>query len=261
MQNAYNLLNVDALVSISGLDAKKYLQGQLTCDMNTLSLQKATLGAYCNLKGRCVALFRILQIADNHYILRLNQSTLPKFLAQLKKYAMFSKIVIEDVSAQWHGFVVYDENPGDAYNTVSVDGAFITTLEGPKNWSQWIAPRDVAVPAEFKVIDDSSEWLYEEIVCGIPCLMAETQEAFLPHHLNLIDLGAVSFTKGCYLGQEIVARMQHLGKIKKRLQFVHLDHLVRPLEILKNAEGQEMELVNVAADPAGGFAALVIAAI
>lgn len=251
MQKAFNFLTTDALVSVSGPDAQKYLQGQLTCDLNAVSLKKASLGAYCNLKGRCVAVFRIIQIAENDYIFRLNKTTVPKFLAQLKKYAMFSKCTIEDVSEKWQGYVIKSEIAGNPYDTFTEDGHTITKLEQPLKWWQWIAPKETPLPAEFEITEGSSEWLYDEIVCGIPSLSAETQEAFLPHHLNLPELGAVSFNKGCFLGQEIIARMQNLGKIKKHLYRFHSDQ--KPMD-------DQIEIVNMSEAPEGGYSVLAIIA-
>lgn len=145
-------------LQVSGPDASKFLQGQLTCDVT----QAPTFGAYCNIKGKVECFFKLEQ-HDGKFLLSMPDSMLDSTLQELKKYAAFSKVELQIVE---HALV-----------------------------------RDPV----------------QEIQDMIPEIYPETKAMFFAHDLNLPQINAVSFTKGCYRGQEIVARMQHRGKLKRGL--------------------------------------------
>lgn len=170
-------LNTYSLIHIHGKDVIKFLQGQLTCDVDKLTDENVTLGAHCNAKGRIISLFRLFNQADDYYLLMPNDVIEAAF-EHLKKYAMFSKVSLEIV------------------NTDTV-----TTF-----------------PFNF----DATNQHQADVNAGIPQLYPQTIGQFLPHYLNLPKLGGVSFTKGCYTGQEIIARMEHRGKLKQGLKTVML---------------------------------------
>jgi folate-binding protein YgfZ len=161
------------LIHCTGIDSLKFLQGQLTCDINIVSDDTLQLGAHCNIKGRVESLFEIFKQADDYYLL-IPTSIAEHALALLKKYAVFSKVTL---------------------NIVEITGLQLPT-ELPENFDNW---------------------RMQQINRGIPTLFPETLGKFLPHDINLPQLNAVSFNKGCYLGQEIVARMEHLGKPKRHM--------------------------------------------
>jgi folate-binding protein YgfZ len=156
-------------ITVQGLEAEKFLQGQLTCDMRKASPDKAVLAAHCNPKGRIVSLFFLLKEGER-FSLFLPQNLSAIALTNLKKYAQFSK-------------------------HVNVQETVLTDIS---NWP---------------FLKDKKEL----IEAGIPLIYANTSELFLPHDINLPQLGGVSFDKGCYTGQEIIARMQNLGKPKQHL--------------------------------------------
>lgn len=165
-----NIENNLKYLKVTGIDATKFLQGQLTCDINQANPTKPLLGAHCNTKGRIESLFEIFK-HDNAYFLLMPASIIQHAFDTLKKYALFSKVTLEIIELNDSGL----------------------SIEFPNTFD---------------------EWRLQQINKGIPTLFPETIGKFLPHDLNLPALNAVSFTKGCYLGQEIVARMQHLGKPK-----------------------------------------------
>lgn len=173
--------NSIAILHIEGKDAKKFLQGQITCNVETLLSDKIQLAAHCNPQGRIISLFYIMEHATNYYLI-LPSSMAEIALAALKKYAVFYKL---------------------SFNILH-DFALIPVLQS---------------------LDHES--LFAE---DIPCIYPETSGKFLPHDLNLPQLNAISFDKGCYTGQEIIARMHYRGKLKNHLYRATLttDHPILP---------------------------------
>lgn len=153
------------LVIISGLDAKKFLQGQLTCDLETVTEATPQLGAHCNPQGRIISLFKIYQ-QQSDYHLKMPKDLVPLAMKALQKYAVFFKVTLTDASL---------------------------------------------------TLGDETPWQHENILRSMPIIYADTSEKFLPHEINLPELNGVSFNKGCYTGQEIIARMHYRGKQKSFL--------------------------------------------
>ena len=162
------------LLSVSGVDAKRFLQGQLTCNLDDLSTSQSQLGAHCNPAGRVISLFRLFLYQDAYY-LQMPKLMVPIAITALKKYVVFFKASLADASER------------------------INDL------------------AEYCRPEPMETWHYLDVMAGIPAIYPETSEKFLPHDLNLPQLNAVSFNKGCYTGQEIIARMHYRGKLKKQL--------------------------------------------
>jgi len=156
-------------IKVSGTDAAKLLQGQLTCDVNALTDKQYSLAALCNPQGRVISLFYLAYLNDAYYLI-LPENILELTLTALKKYAVFYKLALEDTS--------------DTLANV------LTNIGNPTLF---------------------------DTQAGVPRIHPETSGTFLPHDINLDQLGAISFNKGCYTGQEIIARMQYRGKLKKRL--------------------------------------------
>ncbi len=211
------------LVTVTGADAATYLQGQLTCDITQLADGKARLGAYCNQKGRVIASFFLWQQTDGFALIMSEAASTP-FIEILAKYAVFSKVTITNndnvqLSASLHssdellGALTVKQEAQAFAITHDADTTTVIINETPR------LTLTIAKDSEAKIHDKASSnlWHSLEAATGITLLSDATVERYLPHDLNLPKLGAVSFTKGCYLGQEIVARMEHLGKTKKQL--------------------------------------------
>lgn len=219
-----NLLDL-GLIAIRGIDAAKFLQGQLTCDVREITQEKSLLGAHCDPKGRVQFTFRIGKYQENYYLL-LPHNMVSSALSLLQKYAVFSKVTLADESALWqHGNDPLAEQ---------LKQSFTKTTQ----------------------FDDTNNWLLHDIFAGIPTIIPETSGEFTPHDINLPQLGGVSFNKGCYTGQEIVARMQFLGKLKQRLYRIRLQAETLPapntkLFVAENSEQREIgSIVNTAFDSA-----------
>ena len=228
-------LSHEGVLAVRGADAAKFLQGQLTCNLNYLSDTQASLGARCTQKGRMQSSFRILLQGDG-VLLAMASELLEPQLADLKKYAVFSKSKLTDESAAWVRFGLMDadqalaglglELPADT-DSVARTEHLIAIRVSPGRAELWVPVEQAEavlsqLTAQLKEAG-LNEWLLGQIRAGIGQVMAQTRELFIPQMLNLQAVGGVSFKKGCYTGQEIVARMQYLGKLKRRLYRLRLN--------------------------------------
>jgi len=228
-------LSHEGVLAVRGADAGKFLQGQLTCNLDYLSDTRASLGARCTQKGRMQSSFRILLEGDG-VLLAMASELLEPQLADLKKYAVFSKSKLTDESAAWVRFGIEQgdaallclglELPAET-DSVARNGGLVAIRVSPDRVELW-APVDQADALKGKLSallaeGELNQWLLGQVRAGIGQVMPGTRELFIPQMLNLQAVGGVSFKKGCYTGQEIVARMQYLGKLKRRLYRLSLD--------------------------------------
>jgi len=228
-------LSHEGVLAVRGVDAGKFLQGQLTCNLNYLSDTQSSLGARCTQKGRMQSSFRILLQGDG-VLLAMATELLEPQLADLKKYAVFSKSKLTDESAAWVRFGLGDDEAAlnslgielpEATDSVVHHDSLIAIRVSPRRAELWVpADQADAIKAKLSALLPEAElnqWLLGQVRAGIGQVMPATRELFIPQMLNLQAVGGVSFKKGCYTGQEIVARMQYLGKLKRRLYRLQLD--------------------------------------
>ncbi len=234
-------LTHEGLLAVRGVDAAKFLQGQVTCNLNYLDQATSSLGSRCTPKGRMISSFRIIQEGEG-FLLAMAGDLLEAQLADLKKYAVFSKSTLSDESADW---VRFGLSQGDGAllalgldlpqtaDTVAREGRLIAIRLADGRVELW-APRAEAAALEARLAAQLRQapldaWLLAQVRAGIGQVFGSTRELFIPQMINLQALGGVSFKKGCYTGQEIVARMQYLGKLKRRLYRLALADGERPL--------------------------------
>lgn len=276
------------LIAARGPDAETFLQGQLTCDVRQITPDRSLPGAHCTPKGRVFASFRLFA-RENAYYLELPRELLEPALSRLRKYVLRTKVTLEDASDALLRMGV--AGPGVAMRIGAVLGVTPETtnhvataemisphritvirLPGPTPrfelhgvarelsavWNS-LAPNVVPVGAE--------PWRLLDILAGTPIVYPETVEAFVPQMLNLQLLDGIGFQKGCYVGQEIVARTHYLGKLKRRMYLAHVnspapprpgDPLFSPQADPSQSAGQ---LVDAARYPDGGYAVLAVAPI
>lgn len=207
------------LIAVSGPKTLAFLQGQLTCDMRTITTSAPGFGAFCNPKGRIRALFRIFLYEENYY-LQLPRLLLPKTLAQLQQYARFSKITLEDVSDTWSRLGIWGT---DIMTKLPKDDTIVTLILPSTNTNtraELLGPTALLQPITTYLSQQAKQasfeaWKRLDIQAGIPEIWPETTEQLLPHYINLPALGGVSFNKGCYCGQEIIARMEYRAALKR----------------------------------------------
>lgn len=220
------------LLQISGPDTDRFLQGQLTCNMEQLTAEHALPGAYCNIKGRVIADFIALR-HDDHVILVL-QSGMAEVLKQtLQKYAVFFKTDMSIVTHEWQSVGLLGDSGDPAGNSLRFlrasgqysctrwQGAMSITLPGSPPRLMLLIPSTAGeVMEEIEACCDPGdplEWELAEIAAGAAHVDPEISEQYTPQLLNYDLNGTVDFRKGCYTGQEVVARMHYRGTAKKRM--------------------------------------------
>lgn len=200
------------LLKVGGQDAKKLLHGQLTCDVEKLNPGGSCMGAHCNPQGRILSLFYLFRMQDAYFLL-MPRDMISIALAALKKYAVFYKTELSDVSDH---FVIEGMSHEDR-DAISACSQSIT-LPSPASRAITVSEKTgLDKPRDSLNTIDQNAWKRLDIHDGIPAVYPQTSGKFLPQELNLTLLGAVSFEKGCYTGQEIIARMHYRGKLKTEL--------------------------------------------
>ncbi|MDP1734974.1 MAG: folate-binding protein [Sulfuritalea sp.] len=279
------------LIRASGVDAPGFLHNLLTNDINGIGPGGARFAGFCTAKGRLLALFLIWRDGDD-FLLMLPRDILPAMLKKLSMYVLRSKVKLTDatgeraligfsapiaVTCPRSGIPGMQSQPAPSFSlgeavaglprfgVAPVEGGqairlddtrWLLALDPTAATSRWQALAATARPVGL------AAWQWLEIAAGQPRVVAATQEAFIPQMLNmeLPAVAGVSFTKGCYPGQEIVARTQYLGKVKRRTFRARLATATVPGASVYAPETGEQHcgaIVSVAPSPAGGFECLV----
>lgn len=215
-------------VKISGEMAEKFLQGQLTCDVTQVNARAAQFSACCNHQGRILATFFITKIQED-YVCILPQTICDSFLLHLKKYAVFSKVNVEDQSQTCFvlgGVNVKSEIIKQDFSYRQIVGTELCFIISANKSMENV---ESIFSETISIFQDESNWNLHLILAGFAILSPRTQATVTPHMLNLHLLGAVSFNKGCYVGQEIIARTQYLGKSKRHLYRCEATHPSSPI--------------------------------
>lgn len=229
-----------AVLTVSGNDAAQFLQGQTTCNVNDITESRASLGAFCNAKGRTISTFLLVKI-KGAFALIMPSVLLEKVRKKLQMYILRADVTLTDSSDQYCliGLSVSGECsdldlPKHDLETIGLNG-YLVKLPSDVPRYLMIADARTAMDQWSKLTGDahfqiknSGHWLYLDILAGVPWLTMETSEEFIPQMLNLDKLGAISFNKGCYTGQEIIARTHYLGKSKRELYLAESDATPAP---------------------------------
>ena len=205
-----------AITRLTGNDRVKYLQGQVTCDVNTLQPGQSTLGGHCDPKGKLWSDFRLLCL-DESLLLLTKPSVLARQLPELKKFAVFAKVEIGEFQGQAIGLAGQGTDAWIAaqyglQETGLVEGGMAVRVEADRWLLASESPLTLDLPAGNEAL-----WWGLDIKAGIPHLEAVHQGEYIPQMLNLQALDGISFTKGCYMGQEIVARAKYRGANNRAL--------------------------------------------
>ncbi len=211
-------------ITLVGPDRKSYLHGQVTCDVTALDPNESTLGAHCDAKGKMWSLFRLFRHNDG-YALFQPRSAIEADLKEFRKYAVFSKVDIEQSPDVCLG--VLGENAesyidqlsgGQNGNVRTVEGGTAVKISAQR-WLLLIDPaRAETLANDFAQIKcDESMWYLFDITEANPVLEQAEQNQHIPQALNLQAIGGISFTKGCYTGQETIARAKYRGTNKRAM--------------------------------------------
>ncbi|MES1982657.1 MAG: folate-binding protein YgfZ [Pseudomonadota bacterium] len=278
-RNSSVLCDLDqfGLLQVTGEDAQGFLQNLLSSDINEVNQRHAQISSMNNPKGRMLATMLIWRTGDD-YLLHLPQSLVPVLHKRLSMYVLRSKVKIIPMGALRVSMGVsgadaatalqrqlgsigqnrWEVTQHDDCSVIQLDAQrFLisaTLQRAPSLWQ--------SLAADLRPVG-SGCWDWLNIRAGIPVITPPTQEQFVPQMANLELLGGVNFKKGCYPGQEIVARTQYLGKLKRRMYLAHLDSEVVPLagDELFSSDLQDQAsgmVVNAALAPGGGCDLLAV---
>lgn len=235
-----------ACLKVSGPDSIKFLQGQTSCDFNQLTDEQGLQGAICNIKGRVIANFYALQQAD-HILLVMASDLVEDVLNHLKKFAVFFKTQLESAQTQYQIDYIFSQ---DTLFTTSeepypcqalADNHLLLALsQGDIQHYLYVYPIDDARAAQLPELKNEALGLH--FLSGQAIIQKETSEKFIPQMLNMQLTHGVNFKKGCYTGQEIVARMQYRGNLKKHLYLLSANEnlTLSPLMKLTNQDGKDV---------------------
>ena len=222
-----------AAIAVTGEDSAKFLQGQLTCDINSLSASLASIAAFCNPKGRVISTLLVVKSTEA-FLLILPASLLDKVLNKLKMYILRSDVQLINQSQNLtlyglHRPLPLAEELKLPTENFAVSGNDPIMIKLPSTLPRYLCvanqPQSAATLSQQNSfsIADAEEWRYQDISSGSPWFEAEQSELYIPQMLNIDGLGGISFNKGCYTGQEIVARTHYLGKTKRHLFLAECD--------------------------------------
>ena len=250
------------LIRARGTDAVKFLQGQLTNDVAGMDLSRARLAGFCTAKGRLQASFVVWKLADDELLLACAASVLPATLKRLSMFVMRAQCKLTDASAELNLLGAAGESAaariGDAltWGVRTVPGGNLVRLpdvDGVPRALLAVAPGDA--PAADLPAD---AWRLLDVRSGIPTIESATVEQFVPQMLNYELIGGVDFQKGCYPGQEIIARSHYRGTIKRRMFLFGCDAQAAPgQEVFHSADASQPAGMVVNAAPLPGYAGSV----
>ena len=222
------------LISVTGEDRITFLQGQLTCDLEKLETGQQTLAAHCNPQGKAWTVARVIVLEDR-VLLTQPGSVSEVQLPELKKYAAFSKVVIQkETEYKIFGlagpksaeYIAEEVDTATTHETSSLLDSGTILIKQPYPSLRYLAIMKNAVAEDLLAdlknkaeIFDDSLWNAMNIAAGVGFIEAQTSAQFIPQMLNLQALDGISFTKGCYIGQETVARAKYRGA-NKRAMFI-----------------------------------------
>ena len=230
------------IIRVTGPEAGSFLTAQFTNDVGALSESRSQLGAWCNAQGRVLVVFRLLR-HEASYLLLLPREMIGPTLQRLKKFVLRARLTLEEASEELRvlgsfgaqtlaGVTAHLPPIPEQENTVA-HRAGVSVIRGPGTLPRWLiigANESLAALRANEPAADVSDtaWRLQDILAGIPMVGAVTTEAFLPQMLNLDALGGVSFTKGCYPGQEVIARLQYRGQLKRRMYLALVEDAAVP---------------------------------
>jgi folate-binding protein YgfZ len=268
------------LIAVGGPEAADFLQGQVSNDVRELSDSHSHLSSHCSAKGRMLANFRALRVEDSIFLV-LPRSQMGALLKRLRMFMLRARVSIDDASDALVCFgivgqcadpalgAMFGALPQDDDGLVRAGDATLIRIPGVLPRWLFIGPAEQAKALWQAAAEHASEanaalWALHDIRAGIPTVLPETSDAFVPQMANMQLIDGVSFTKGCYTGQEVVARMQYLGKLKRRLYLAEVDSdtAPRPGDLLhvpgSTSEQAPGRVVNVCGIAPGRFELLVV---
>ncbi|MDH4274719.1 MAG: folate-binding protein YgfZ [Gammaproteobacteria bacterium] len=257
-------LTCHGLLAARGEDSVTFLQGQFSNDIRNISVSHSQLNAYNSPKGRVLALMRVFR-RDDAYFLRVHSSLFDAVLRRLRMFIMRAKVTLENESEKISGIGLSGPNaaellapfcatlPAQTNASVTINNYTIIRVAGTPSRFEIYAPNAALIAlwqhlTPHATAASPGTWRWLDIMHGIPEVVSETSDTFVLQMINLHALDGVSFTKGCYTGQEIVARMYYLGKLKKRMYRAYLPGVTIPkpgMEIFESGTENDQSVGQV----------------
>ncbi len=246
-------------IKISGNDSTKFLQGQISTNAEEMEQNKLQLSSICTHQGRIVTLFWAAKVDDVIYLI-MSKEIVASTIIHLNKYAVFFKTEISDTSEQFKIDSFFHSSQPDSepdINTHSIQKAQFSLSDSQLTLR--LTPIENSA-SELDRPEQDNDWFYQLAIRQIPWLTLSTQSKFLPHNLNLPALNAVDFNKGCFTGQEVIARMQYKGKLKSHMHLLTSKTLIEitpETKIWANNKSAG-EIICTASSPPNGTALLAL---
>jgi tRNA-modifying protein YgfZ len=244
------------VLRIKGADAEGFLQGQFSNDMQNLAPEHSMLAGYHNPQGRAIAILRLARTAPDEVLAILPRELAARVAARLAKFILRAKVKIDDVSES----LAIDGLIADADVAATGDepGTVARLALEPRRWLL-IRAAGTSGPAS----DDRQRWRRLDIAGGQPQVYAATSEEFVAQMLNLDALGGIAFDKGCYTGQEVIARAHYRGRVKRRMQrfLTHAPQELAPGTAGRLADGRAFKIVDAVRGADGACEFLAVTAV
>lgn len=224
LPNVFYHLTHLAIIEVTGEDASQFLQGQLTCNINDVTESKASIAAFCNPKGRVISTLIVAKIQKS-LLLILPENLAETVLNKLQRYVMRSKVklcISADLNLYGVSGTEFDTPialPEDSFECQQNQNLACIKMPSQQPRFMYAVNANASESSLFNKVTDHhlDAWRYQDISSGFPWFDASQTEHYIPQMLNIDQLGGISFNKGCYTGQEIVARTHYLGKSKRQL--------------------------------------------
>jgi folate-binding protein YgfZ len=265
-----------SLIGVQGADAASFLQGQLSNDIFKLNEARSHLSAYCNAQGRISSILRVIR-GDAGFILLLPSELRERVLQRLRMYVLRAKVTLQHdqrfvpigISGPAAATILREQfGSVPAVNErIAKNGVSLLGIPGPH--ARYLILADTASAhalwssASKAIPVGTTAWSWLEIVSGLPRIYPQTYETFVPQMVNLDLLGGISFDKGCYSGQEIIARLHYLGKLKQRMFRAHIaaSGVPAPADPIHTPGGNTQAIghvVDATPSPSGGCDLLAV---
>jgi len=259
------------VLRVRGADAGAFLQGQLSNDMTRLSAQRSLLAGYHNAQGRAIALPRLVQLAADDVLAVLPRELVATVAARLGKFVLRAKVRLQDESAQW----IIEGALASAAPGIEAQASLVPAARDEvRGAGDTLIVRCSLVPARILLIRSASnpatleglaplgrsDWQLAAIAAGEPQVYAVTSEEFVAQMLNLDLLDAIAFDKGCYTGQEVIARAHYRGRVKRRMQrfLGSASRDLKPGDAGTLTDGRAFKVVEAARRPDGNVEFLAV---
>jgi len=268
-----------AWIAVRGPDARRFLHGQVSQDVTGQPLDRVALAGLHNPQGRTAAILRLVPLAEDAVLLGLPTEIAPAVIQRLRRYVLRSKLTLDDASAAWEAVGLAGPEACTALAAAGLlpAGPGVGALARQGERLAWrhaadpqrfivLAPRATGLPDGWQPGTEATArlaWHAADVAAGLPQVYAATAEAFVAQMLNLDVLQAIAFDKGCYTGQEVIARAHYRGRVKRRMQrFVTMAASTAPLlpgDSGTLADGRSFRVVDAAPLPDGRLAFLAVA--